>query len=108
VIKRGGYSVYAVEIEHSLEEHPDVLEAAVVGLPDEKQGEVPVAAVRLAPGRDLAELDLGAWSAERLAAYKVPVRFLAVDDLPHTGTRKLQRSEVLTLFGPTAATGSVD
>ena len=50
VIKRGGYSVYAVEIEQALEEHPDVLEAAVVGLPDERQGEVPVAAVRLAPG----------------------------------------------------------
>ena len=72
VIKRGGYSVYAVEIEQALEEHPDVLEAAVVGLPDERQGEVPAAAVRLTPGLDLAELDLGAWAAERLAEYKVP------------------------------------
>ena len=47
VIKHGGYSVYAVEVEQALEEHPDVLEAAVVGLPDERKGEVPAAAVRL-------------------------------------------------------------
>ncbi len=98
VIKRGGYSVYAVEIEQSLEEHPDVLEAAVVGLPHERQGEVPVAAVRLSPGRALGELHLGAWAAERLAEYKVPVRFVAVEDFPRTGTRKVQRREVVKLF----------
>ena len=51
VIKRGGYSVYAVEVEQALEEHPDVLEAAVVPVPDDRDGEVPVAAVRLAAGR---------------------------------------------------------
>ena len=47
VIKHGGYSVYALEVEQVLEQHPDVLEAAVVGLPDEKLGEVPAAVVRL-------------------------------------------------------------
>jgi acyl-coenzyme A synthetase/AMP-(fatty) acid ligase len=98
VIKRGGYSVYAVEIEQALEDHPAVLEAAVVGLPDERQGEVPAAAVRLEPGTDLDAIDLGGWLAERVAAYKVPVRFLAVDDLPRTGTNKVQRGEVLRLF----------
>ena len=51
VIKRGGYSVYAVEVEAALEEHPAVVEAAVVGLPDERLGEVPAAAVRLAAGQ---------------------------------------------------------
>ena len=51
VIKSGGYSVYPLEVEADLEEHPDVLEAAVVGLPDDKFGEVPVAAVASAPGR---------------------------------------------------------
>jgi acyl-CoA synthetase (AMP-forming)/AMP-acid ligase II len=98
VIKRGGYSVYAIEVEHALQEHPQVLEAAVVGLPDERVGEVPVAAVRLAPGATLAKLDLGTWLAERLAEYKVPTRFVAVDDLPRTGTRKIQRAEVRALF----------
>ena len=52
VIKHGGYSVYALEVEQALEEHPDVLEAAVVGLPDERKGEVPAAVVRLRRRRD--------------------------------------------------------
>src|SRR5205807_147352 len=47
VIKHGGYSVYALEVERVLEDHPDVVEAAVVGMPDERKGEIPVAAVRL-------------------------------------------------------------
>ncbi|QXC60370.1 AMP-binding protein [Aquihabitans sp. G128] len=97
VIKRGGYSVYALEVEKTLEEHQDVLEAAVVPVPDDRDGEVPVAAVRLRPGADLASLDLGAWAAERLSKYKVPLRFVAVDDLPRTGTNKVQRKEVVAL-----------
>jgi acyl-CoA synthetase (AMP-forming)/AMP-acid ligase II len=97
VIKRGGYSVYAVEVEQSLEDHPDVLEAAVVAVPDERDGEVPVAAVRLSPGADLDALDLPAWAAGRLSGYKQPVRYVAVDDLPRTGTNKVQRREVVAL-----------
>jgi acyl-CoA synthetase (AMP-forming)/AMP-acid ligase II len=97
VIKRGGYSVYAVEVEQDLEEHPAVVEAAVVAVPDDRDGEVPVAAVRLAPGASLASADLGAWAAERMARYKVPVRFVAVDDFPRTGTDKIQRREVVAL-----------
>jgi len=98
VIKRGGYSVYALEVEHALELHPDVLEAAVVGLPDERMGEVPAAAVRLRPGADLAPAALGRWAAERLADYKVPVRFVVVDELPRTGTAKVQKAELAELF----------
>ncbi len=97
VIKRGGYSVYAVEVEQALEEHPDVLEAAVVPVPDERDGEVPVAAVRLRPGTDVDAIDLGTWAVERLSAYKIPVRFVAVDELPRTGTDKVQRGEVVAL-----------
>ena len=72
VIKHGGYSVYALEVEQALEQHPDVLEASVVGLPDERLGEVPVAAVRLAEGATLEQAKLAAWAKERLAEYKVP------------------------------------
>ena len=59
VIKRGGYSVYAVEVEAALERHPAVVEAAVIGIPDERMGEVPAAAVLLRPGATLTpdELD---------------------------------------------------
>src|SRR6266508_2297842 len=98
VIMHGGYSVYALEVERALEEHADVLEAAVVGLPDERKGEIPVAAVRLRDGVDLAALALDAWAADRMAEYKVPQRFVAVDALPKTGTDKIQKRELLSLF----------
>lgn len=99
VIKHGGYSVYAVEVEAALEDHPEVLEAGVTGLPDDRMGELPVAAVRVAEGSRLTPDGLRAWVAERLADYKVPQRVVFVDDLPRTGTQKVQRQELLSLFG---------
>jgi long-chain acyl-CoA synthetase len=98
VIKHGGYSVYALEIEHALEDHPDILEVAVVGLPDERKGEIPAAVVRLVEGATLDEDALRAWAADKLADYKVPQRFVAVDELPRTGTNKVQKTELLDLF----------
>ncbi|MET0729000.1 MAG: AMP-binding protein [Acidimicrobiales bacterium] len=98
VIKHGGYSVYALEVEQALERHPDVLEAVVVGLPDERVGELPVAVVRLRPGVSLAQAGLAAWAAEHLADYKVPKRFLVVDELPRTDTTKVRKDELLALF----------
>jgi acyl-CoA synthetase (AMP-forming)/AMP-acid ligase II len=98
VIKHGGYSVYALEVEQALEQHPEVLEAAVVGLPDDRLGEIPAAAVRLVDGVTLEDAGLAAWAAERLADYKVPKRWVAVDELPRTGTTKVQKAELLDLF----------
>ncbi|HSP04566.1 MAG TPA: AMP-binding protein [Acidimicrobiales bacterium] len=98
VIMRGGFSVYAVEVEAVLEDHPDVLEAAVVPVPDERLGEVPAAAVRLRDGVELDPAALDAHAREHLAHYKVPARYVAVDDLPRTGTNKVQRSEVIALL----------
>ena len=98
VIKSGGYSVYPLEIEASLEEHPDVLEAAVVGLPDSTLGEVPVAVVRLDPSSSLTGAALQVWAAVRLAQYKTPRRVVVVEELPRTGTRKVQRNQLLPLF----------
>lgn len=98
VIKSGGYSVYAVEVEQALEEHPDVAEAAVVPLADDLKGELPVAAIRLRQGSTLTSDELAAWAARRLSEYKVPTRFLIVDELPRTGTNKVKRSEVAELF----------
>ena len=95
VIKRGGYSVYAVEVEQTIEEHDDVVEAAVIPLPDERDGEVPVAVVDLHEGVTLDEDDLIAWCRDRLSAYKVPTRFIEIEDFPRTGTDKIQRKDVL-------------
>lgn len=98
IIVRGGYNVYAVEVEQALETHPDVAEAAVVGVPDERLGEVPVAAVRLRPGSETDPEAIIAHVRERLSSYKVPTETRIVEDLPRTGTRKLQRAEVRELF----------
>ncbi|MGB3411239.1 MAG: class I adenylate-forming enzyme family protein [Microthrixaceae bacterium] len=98
VIKSGGYSVYPLEVEEALEGHPDVLEAAVIGLPDTKLGEVPVAAVMLHSGRVTTAPDLELWAAVRLSPYKAPRQILIVDELPRTGTRKVQKDMLLPLF----------
>jgi acyl-CoA synthetase (AMP-forming)/AMP-acid ligase II len=98
VIKHGGYSVYAPEVQRALEAHPAVLEAAVLGLDDARVGEIPVAAVRLSDDKPLTELDLERWLAERLADYKVPKRFVAVEELPRTGTDKVQKEQLRALF----------
>ena len=101
VIKKGGYSVYAVEVQAALEEHRSVAEAAVLGVPDERLGEQVVAAVRLLPGEAASEPELIAWCGERLSAYKVPSQVRIVDSLPRTGTEKVKKSELRSLFSPT-------
>lgn len=100
VIKRGGYSVYAVEVEAVLEQHPAVAEAVVLGRPDDRLGEVPVAAVRLQPGAasTIEPSELVAYAAERLADYKVPVLIVVVDELPRTGSQKVQKDRLQGLF----------
>jgi len=97
-VKSGGYSVYPLEVETMLEEHPDVLEASVVGIPDPKLGEVPAAAVRLRPRARVDAAELVSWASERLAAYKAPRRVVVVDELPRTGTEKVQKERLVELF----------
>jgi long-chain acyl-CoA synthetase len=98
VIKHGGYSVFAVEVEHTLEEHPAIAEAAVIGLPDERKGEIPAAVVRLNEGETVSETALIDWAKEHMAEYKVPRRVKVVDELPRTGTQKVQKNELKQLF----------
>ncbi len=98
IIVRGGYNVYAVEVEQALERLDGVAEAAVVGLPDERLGEVPVAAVRLSPGASVTPDDVVAWAEDQLSRYKVPREVKIVEELPQSGTRKVQRAEVRALF----------
>jgi len=101
VVKSGGYSVYPVEVEAVLEEHPEVTEAVVIGLPDPKLGEVTAAVVRLRAGSDLTAEQLVEWVGQRMAGYKAPRKVVVVDDLPRTGTRKVQRDKLLALFDAT-------
>jgi long-chain acyl-CoA synthetase len=98
VVKAGGFSVYALEVQRAIEQHEAVAEAAVVGVPDERMGERVVAAVRLVPAGAASEDELVAWCGERLASYKVPAEVRIVDDLPRTGTGKVRRDGVRALF----------
>jgi acyl-CoA synthetase (AMP-forming)/AMP-acid ligase II len=98
VIKKGGYSVYAVEVQATLELHPSVAEAAVLGIADERLGERVVAAVRLLPGSAASPPELISWCSARLSTYKVPGQVRIVDSLPRTGTEKVRKQELRSLF----------
>ncbi|MDR5652815.1 class I adenylate-forming enzyme family protein [Ruixingdingia sedimenti] len=90
----GGENVYPAEVERVLNEHADVLEAAVVGVPDAKWGEVGAAFVIPRPGARVDAAALRAWCRERLAAYKVPATVRAVDDLPRTAAGKVRKPDL--------------
>jgi acyl-coenzyme A synthetase/AMP-(fatty) acid ligase len=75
-----------------------VAEAAVIGLPDEQKGEVPVAVVRRRDGGSVTEEELVAWAGERMSDYKTPQRVRFVDDFPRTGTDKIQKAGLKDLF----------
>ncbi|UCE87557.1 MAG: acyl--CoA ligase, partial [Deltaproteobacteria bacterium] len=94
MIKVGGYSVFPAEVERQLSEHPDVLQVAVVGLPHEVKGSVPVAAVVRQPGSDLTSAELMTWSREHIAPYKAPREIVFVDKIPVSSTLKMQRHAV--------------
>ena len=94
LILRGGYSVYPREVEEALYEHPDVLEAAVIGLPDETLGEEVAAVVVARPGTAPSADELQAWAKERVAAYKYPRQVIFVDDLPKGPTGKILKRAI--------------
>ncbi|MGY1652601.1 class I adenylate-forming enzyme family protein [Geodermatophilus sp. SYSU D01119] len=94
MIKTGGENVSPVEVEEWLVQHPDVARAAVVGVPDERWGELVVAFVVPAAGRDPDPEDLARHCREGLSPFKVPRRWRVVDDLPMTASAKVQRAEL--------------
>jgi long-chain acyl-CoA synthetase len=94
LIITGGFNVAPSEVEDILLTHPDVTEAAVVGIPSDHGGEDVVAVVVLAPGSGVASAALRDHCRARLAAYKVPRRIEVVDDLPRSLLGKVLRREV--------------
>jgi fatty-acyl-CoA synthase len=87
----GGENVYPAEVEAVLTGHAAVLEAAVVGVPDERWGEVGHAVIRLRPGAACEAEEIRVFARTRLAAYKVPKHVTVVDDYPRTGAGKVQK-----------------
>ncbi|HEX5365519.1 MAG TPA: AMP-binding protein [Acidimicrobiales bacterium] len=94
MIIRGGENVAPAEVESVLHEHPDVAEAAVVGVPDETWGERVVAAVVVRPGSQVSPEDLVRFCAERVAPAKRPEQVVILDELPRTGTGKVVRRDL--------------
>jgi long-chain acyl-CoA synthetase len=94
MIIRGGYNVYPHEVEEVLYAHPDVLEAAVVGIPDAAHGEEIGAAVRLRPNSRVSTEDLREHTRKMLAAYKYPRIIAFVDALPASSTGKLLKRSI--------------
>ena len=94
VVISGGENISTVEVEQAVMSHPAVLEAAVIGIPDEKWGERPKAFVVLAPGRAPTEDELIDHVKSKIARYKAPKDVEIVDELPKTSTGKVQKFEL--------------
>lgn len=90
----GGFNVYPAEVEKLLSAHPAIAMVAVVGIPDERMGEIGRAYAVPRPGTSATEADLIAWSRENMANYKVPRSFVFVEDLPRNASGKVLKTEL--------------
>ncbi len=94
IVISGGENIATIEVEQALVAHPAVAEAAVVGAPDERWGEVPIAFVTARGREEIDPDELIAFARERLAGFKVPKRIVVLEELPKTGTGKIQKFEL--------------
>ncbi|MCK8432771.1 long-chain fatty acid--CoA ligase [Streptomyces sp. D2-8] len=99
MIISGGENIYPAEIEDQILAHPDIAECAVIGVPDDKWGEVPRAVVVPREGAALDPDEVLASLAGRLAKYKIPKSVVVADELPRTASGKLLKSRVRTRYG---------
>jgi acyl-CoA synthetase (AMP-forming)/AMP-acid ligase II len=90
----GGFNVYPAEVENALLAHDAIGQVAVIGVPDARMGEVPMAYVVPAAGRSLDPDAVVGWARERLANYKVPRHFVAVAELPINASGKVLKNEL--------------
>ena len=98
-IIRGGFKIHPDDVVRALSDHPAIREAAVVGIPDDRLGAVPAAAIILKEGAAApATDDLKAWLKDRLIAYQVPVHFRIVPDFPRTPSMKPSAPGLRALF----------
>ena len=105
LIISGGENIYPAEVERVLLEHPDVSECAVIGRPDPRWDEVPVAYVIRRSGRPVDADDLRAHVLTQLARFKVPRDIVFVDDLPRTALGKVQHFMLRQLDAPESSLG---
>jgi fatty-acyl-CoA synthase len=94
LIIRGGENVYPREVEEYLYKHPKIAEVAVVGLPDDRLGEVVLAWIRLAAGQVATEQEVRDFCAGRIAHFKIPEKIRFVDSFPTTANGKVQKYRI--------------
>jgi len=90
----GGFNVYPAEVENILLNHPDIAQVAVIGVPDDRMGEVAMAWIVAAPGSSPDADAVVAWSREHMANYKVPRRVAFLDALPLNATGKVVKEDL--------------
>lgn len=94
----GGENVYPTEVEQVLYRHPSIQEVAVIGMPDERWGEVPMALVVPRPGQSLTLDQLQDFCRDKLARFKTPKHLELLDELPRTATGKILKRELRQKF----------
>jgi len=95
MVIRGGENIYPREVEEFLYTHPDVLDAQVIGVPDERYGEELMAWIRMRPGAELITAErVREYCAGKLAHYKIPRYVHVVDEFPMTVTGKVRKVEM--------------
>ena len=94
VIKSGGEWISSMELENQLMAHPRVSEAAVIGVPDEKWGERPLATVVVLPGAEVTPAELRAFLAERVPRWQLPERWCFIAEVPKTGVGKFAKTRI--------------
>ncbi len=97
----GGFNVYPAEIENLLLRHPQIAQVAVIGVPDERLGEVGMAFVVLRPGPAVEEADVISWAREEMANFKVPRSVVFLDELPVNATGKVVKDDLRTRVAAT-------
>lgn len=90
----GGENIYPIEVENVLRAHPKVADVGVIGMPDAKWGEAPLALVVVEPGEKLGEEELIEFCRDRLARYKVPKKTIFLDELPRNSIGKILKKEL--------------
>jgi fatty-acyl-CoA synthase len=98
VIKSGGEWISSVELENAIMAHPAVLEACVVGVPDEKWGERPLATVVRREGTSIDAAELRGFLADKLARWQLPERWAFIDEVPKTSVGKFDKKRVRNDF----------